>query len=70
MVNTMLTDELIKSTEKVLSRFDDATKEMTPYLERMFDKINRKSEAFDAKKEQLSKEIDSGARTTKHRLHL
>lgn len=66
----MLADELIKSTEKILSNFDDATKEMAPYIERMFDKINRNNEAFDAKKEQLSKEIDSGARTTKHRLHL
>lgn len=66
----MLTDELIKSTEKILSHFDDATKEMTPYIERMFDKINRKNKAFDAKKEHLNEEINHGARTTKHRLHL
>ncbi|MGZ8907882.1 MAG: hypothetical protein ACXW1U_19445 [Methylobacter sp.] len=66
----MLADDLIKSTEKILSSFDDATKEMAPYIERMFDKINRKHEAFDVKKDQLNKEIDSGARTTKHRLHL
>ncbi|MGZ5011533.1 MAG: hypothetical protein ACXV74_11285 [Methylobacter sp.] len=70
MVNMMLADDLIKSTEKILSSFEDATKEMTPYIERMFDKINRKNEAFDTKKDRLSKEIDSGARTTKHRLHL
>jgi len=70
MVNMMLADELIKSTEKILSRFDDTAKEMTPYIERMFDKINRKSEAFGVKKDLLNKEIDSGARTTKHRLHL
>lgn len=66
----MLADDLIKSTEKILSSFDDATKEKATYIERMFDKINRNTEAFDAKKDQLSKEIDSGARTTKHRLHL
>jgi|GEM_PF-4811820 len=70
MVNMMLADELIKSTEKILSSFDDATKEMTPYIERMFDKINRKNETFDTRKEQLNKEIDRGARTTQHRLHL
>jgi len=69
-VNMMLADELIKSTEKILSSFDDATKEMTPYIERMFDKINRKNETFDTRKEQLNKEIDRGARTTQHRLHL
>lgn len=66
----MLADELIKSTEKILSRFDDATKEMTPYIERMLDKINRRNEAFDARKEKHNEEIDRGARTTKHRLHL
>ncbi|MGZ5031034.1 MAG: hypothetical protein ACXV8I_10615 [Methylobacter sp.] len=58
----LLADDLIKSTEKILSSFEDATKEMTPYIERMFDKINRKSEAFDAKKDQLNKEIDNAVR--------
>jgi hypothetical protein len=66
----MLADELIKSAEKMLSGFDDATKEMTPYIERMFDKINSKNETFDSKKEQFNKEIERGARTTQHRLHL
>lgn len=66
----MLTDELIKSAEKILSGFDDVTKEMVPVVERMFNKISSANEVFDNKKEQLNKEIDRGARTTQHRLHL
>ncbi len=44
MANMMLADDLIKSTEKILSGFDKATKEMTPYIERMLDKISRINE--------------------------
>jgi len=42
----MFADELIKSTEKILSGFDEAIKEMTPHIERMLDKINRRNETF------------------------
>jgi hypothetical protein len=70
MVNVMITDELTKSAEKILSEFDDMAKELTPYIERMLNQINSKSEAFDNKKNHLNKEIDRGARTTRHRLHL
>ncbi|MGZ3823153.1 MAG: hypothetical protein ACXVB6_21340 [Mucilaginibacter sp.] len=55
MVNMMLADELIKSTEKILSSFDKATKEMAPYIERIFDKINRKNETFDTEKGLLNR---------------
>jgi hypothetical protein len=66
----MVTDEFIKSAEKIISEFNDMAKELTPYIERMLNRINNKNEAFDSQKDHLNKEIDRGARTTKHRLHL
>ena len=66
----MLSDELTKGAEKMLSGFDGMAKELTPYIERMLDQINSKNVAFDGKKNDINKEIDNGARTTRHRLHL
>jgi hypothetical protein len=70
MENVMNTDELTKSAEKMLFGFDNVAKELTPYIQRMLNQINSKNEAFDAKKNDIDKEIDRGARTTRHRLHL
>ncbi len=66
----MNTDELTKSAEKILSEFDGLAKELTPYIAKMLNQINSKSEAFDNQKNHLNREIDSSARTTRHRLHL
>lgn len=66
----MVTDELIKSAEKIISEFDDMAKELTPSIVRILNRINSKNEEFDIQKDRLDKEIDRGARTTKHRLHL
>jgi hypothetical protein len=70
MVKAMNTDELTRSAEKMLSGFDDAVKELTPHIVEMLDKIKNKSEEFESQREVITKEIDRGARTTKHRLHL
>jgi hypothetical protein len=70
MVNVMITDEFAKSAEKILSEFDNMAKELTPYIEKMLNQIDSKSAAFQAKKNNINKEINNGARTTRHRLHL
>lgn len=69
MVNPMRTDKLIECAEKVLSGFDDATKELTPHIEKILDNISSKSEAFEIQKRNINKDIERGARTTRHRLH-
>jgi hypothetical protein len=66
----MITEEITKNAEKILSEFNVVANELTPYIEKMLNQMNSKHEAFHDKKSLLNKEIDSGARTTKHRLHL
>lgn len=66
----MHTDKLTECAEKILSNFDNAAKELMPHIEKMLNKINSKSEGFETKKDIISKDIERGARTTQHRLHL
>lgn len=70
MVYAMITDELKISAEKLLSEFAGVTKELTPHIEKIFEQLAEKKEAFNAQKKKINKEIDNGARITKHRLHL
>ncbi len=54
------------------SLFDsiDATQDLIPYIEKKIAQIDAKIEEFEIKKSNINKEIENGARTTKHRLHL
>jgi hypothetical protein len=70
MVNMMDTEQLTNSAERMLLEFDEMAKELTPHIERILNQVKNKSVEFDAKKDNFNKEINSGARTTRHRLHL
>jgi hypothetical protein len=65
----MRTDKLTECAEKMLSDFDNAAKELIPHIEDMLAKIDSKREAFKTKKKIINKDIERGARTTRHRLH-
>lgn len=66
----MDTQEFTKSAEKMLLGFDNIAKELAPHVERVLDMAEQQSKDFERKKNNIEKDIDSGARTTRHRLHL
>jgi hypothetical protein len=66
----MHTDEITKGAEKILAGFGSKAEEISPVIANMLERISKNNAAFDLKKREIEKELDSGARTTQHRLHL
>lgn len=66
----MDTRKLTKSAENILSCFEGFVRRIEPDTEKMLAEMEKKSKHFDDKWQQTNKDIDLGARTTKHRLSL
>jgi len=66
----MHTDEITKGAEKILAGFDSLAEDISPVIANMLERISKNNAAFAVKKRELEKELNGGARTTRHRLHL
>lgn len=66
----MRADEFTESAEKLIAGFERMASDLLPTVKSVMKRIDRQRIAFEKNKKQIEKEIESGARTTKHRLHL